>query len=132
MSISWKFRGACFSNFAGVILGICQLFYFSLFRYSALLSIKSDQDLGDDVWKDIARAIGYTSFEIDMKFKDEVDPLKKLLDDYKKRGGSSNDFITAMYRIGRKEYVSIYERRLKNALPEGERILEDDMVGQNG
>ena len=66
-----------------------------------------------------------------MKFRDEVDRFLKLLDDYKKRGGNPNDFISAMYKIGRKEKVCEYEQKLRNALPVGE-DLNDDLIGHDG
>ncbi|XP_028395283.1 uncharacterized protein LOC114519360 [Dendronephthya gigantea] len=101
-----------------------------------ILSIKSEQDLGDGVWEDIARALGYTSLEIDMKFKDQDDPFTKLRDDYKKRGGNANDFIAAMYSVGRSANVNSFgsvERRLLDELPSSsQRNVEDDMIGYAG
>ena len=73
--------------------------------------------MGDDVWENIARELGYTTLEIDMKFKNEDEPFTKLLDDYKKRGGSPNDFISAMYSVGRNANISGYEQRLRDAFP---------------
>lgn len=99
---------------------------------ATVLSIKTNQDLGDDVWEDIARALGYTALEIDMKFKGEAEPLEKLVKDYKRRGGSPNDLITAMYTVGRKENIREYEQRIRSVLPEGESSSEDDVVGHNG
>lgn len=100
------------------------------------MSIKTDQDLGDGAWEDIARALGYTSLEIDMKFKNEDDPLGKLLDDYKKRGGSANDFISAMFSVGRSANLNSlgsFERQLLDELPSSsQREVEDDMIGYAG
>ena len=98
-----------------------------------ILSIRTEQDLGDDVWEDIARALGYTPLEIDMKFKDSDEPFTKLLEDYKKRGGSPNDFISAMYSVGRNANLGVFERRIRDVLPSSDvREVEDDVTGCAG
>ena len=89
--------------------------------------------MGDDVWEDIARALGYTPLEIDMKFKDTDEPFTKLLEDYKKRGGSPNDFISAMYSVGRNANIGSFERRIRDVLPSSDvREVEDDVAGCAG
>ena len=116
-----------------LLLQLCNVtqFYVSVI-FSALLNIKTDCNLEDGVWEDIARNLGYTQLEIDMKFKGEDDPLMKLLEDYKKRGGSPNEFISTMYKIGRKENVNAFEERIRQVLPEQDSDLEDNMAGKNG
>jgi hypothetical protein len=100
---------------------------------SDILSIRTEQDLGDGVWEDIARGLGYTPLEIDMKFKDSDEPFMKLLNDYKKRGGSANDFISAMYSVGRNANLSSFEKRLRDVLPSSDvREVEDDVAGCAG
>ena len=100
---------------------------------SDILSIKTEQDLGDGVWEDVARALGYTSLEIDMKFKDSDEPFTKLLDDYKKRGGNANDFISAMYTVGRNANLISFEQRLRTVLLEsGRGEVEDDVAACAG
>ena len=98
-----------------------------------ILSIRTEQDLGDDVWEGIARALGYTPLEIDMKFKDLDQPFTKLLEDYKKRGGSPNDFISAMYSVGRNANLSNFERRIRDVLPSSDvSEVEDDVAACAG
>ena len=68
-----------------------------------------------------------------MKFKDSDEPFTKLLEDYKKRGGSANDFISAMYSVGRNANLSSFERRLRDILPSSsDREVEDDVAGCAG
>ena len=68
-----------------------------------------------------------------MKFKDSDEPFTKLLEDYKKRGGSANDFISAMYSVGRNAHLSSFERRLRDILPSSsDREVEDDVAGCAG
>ena len=68
-----------------------------------------------------------------MKFKDSDEPFSKLLGDYKKRGGSANDFISAMYTVGRNANISSFEQRLRNVLPDSSRgDVEDDVAAHAG
>lgn len=95
-----------------------------------VLSIKTEQDLGDDIWKDVALGLGYTELEIDLKFKGEDEPIAKLLDDFKKRGGNANDFISAMYKVGRGRNLENFRNRSLSSGSENE--IEDDLRGFAG
>jgi hypothetical protein len=55
--------------------------------------------MGDEVWEDLAKALRYTQVEIN-KIASSVDPMTELVANYKRRGGQSHEFISAMYNIG--------------------------------
>ena len=55
--------------------------------------------------QDLARALRYTKVEID-KIASSTDPMRELLDNYKRRGGQPHEFISAMYSIGQNKTSS--------------------------
>ncbi|KAJ7372605.1 hypothetical protein OS493_017876 [Desmophyllum pertusum] len=64
-----------------------------------LLSIKAEQDMGDDVWHEVAEHLGYTPREI-TNLNSNDNPMAAVIADYKRRGGMPHQFITALYKTG--------------------------------
>ena len=66
---------------------------------TALLSIKAEKDMGDEVWHEVAENLGYTPREIS-NFNCNDNPIAAVIADYKRRGGMPHQFITALYKTG--------------------------------
>lgn len=66
---------------------------------TALLSIKAEKDMGDEVWHEVAENLGYTPREIG-NFNCNDNPIAAVIADYKRRGGVPHQFITALYKTG--------------------------------
>ncbi|XP_031567582.1 uncharacterized protein LOC116302432 [Actinia tenebrosa] len=66
---------------------------------AALVTIRTDRDMGDEVWEDLAKSLRYTQVEIN-KIASSDDPMTELLANFKRRGGQPREFISAMYNIG--------------------------------
>ena len=66
---------------------------------TALLSIKAEKDMGDEVWHEVAENLGYTPREIS-NFNSNDNPMAAVITDYKRRGGMPHQFITALYKTG--------------------------------
>ena len=66
---------------------------------TALLSIKAETDMGDEVWHEVAENLGYTPREIS-NLRSNDSPMAAVIADYKRRGGMPHQFITALYKTG--------------------------------
>lgn len=66
---------------------------------TALLSIKAEKDMGDDVWHEVADSLGYTPREIS-NLNSCDNPMAAVIADYKRRGGMPHQFIAALYKTG--------------------------------
>ena len=87
-----------------------------------LLSIKAEQDMGDEVWQDVAESLGYTPKEIN-RFSGSNNPLAEIIADYKQRGGMPHRFINALYQTGSKGIVS-------KQLQENDTVMEEKKSGK--
>ena len=70
-----------------------------MFLIPALLSIKAEKDMGDDVWHEVADSLGYTPREIS-NLNSCDNPMAAVIADYKRRGGMPHQFIAALYKTG--------------------------------
>ncbi|KAL9956627.1 hypothetical protein ACROYT_G038133 [Oculina patagonica] len=88
---------------------------------TALLSIKAEKDMGDEVWHEVAENLGYTPREIN-NLSSCDNPLAAVIADYKRRGGIPHQFITALYKTGT-------PGNMTRQMPSGSgsvRMVEDD------
>ena len=90
-----------------------------------LLSIKAEQDMGDDVWHEVAEHLGYTPREI-TNLNSNDNPMAAVIADYKRRGGMPHQFITALYKTGSPGNMT------KRPMSSGtSQMMDEDQSGEN-
>lgn len=67
----------------------------------------------DNRWKELAKALGYTSNEINTKFSPE-NPIEEILTDFMSRGGDDRQFIQALYEVARRLKLIPYDQMMEN------------------
>ena len=67
----------------------------------------------EERWKELAITLGYTRNEINMKFSND-NPIEQILTDFMSRGGDDNDFIQAIYEVGRRLKLIPYDQIMEN------------------
>lgn len=55
--------------------------------------------MGDEVWHEVAESLGYTPKEIS-NLSGCDNPMAAVIGDYKRRGGTPLQFISALYKTG--------------------------------
>lgn len=92
---------------------------------TALLSIKAEKDMGDEVWHEVAENLGYTPREIN-NLSNGNNPMAAVIADYKRRGGMPHQFITALYKTGTPGNMT------RQQMPSGSGLarIEEDQSGE--
>ena len=92
-----------------------------------VLSINAETDMGDEVWHDVAKQLGYTPREIS-NFSTNDNPMEAVIRDYKRRGGIPHQFITALYKTG--SPGNVVKQKMNNRTG-STRIVEEDTSGES-
>lgn len=91
---------------------------------TALLSIKAEKDMGDEVWHEVAESLGYTPKEIH-GFGTCDNPTAAIIADYKHRGGMPHQFISALYKTGSPGNMTRSTCRQRTSLP-SRTVMEEE------
>ena len=92
-----------------------------------VLSINAETDMGDEVWHDVAKQLGYTPQEIS-NFSTNDKPMAAVIADYKRRGGIPHQFITALYKTG--SPGNVVKQKMNNRTG-STRMVEGDTSGES-
>ena len=92
-----------------------------------VLSINAETDMGDEVWHEVAKQLGYTPREIS-NFSTNDNPMVAVIADYKRRGGIPHQFITALYKTGSPGNVV---KQKMNSRIGSTRMVEGDTPGES-
>ena len=92
-----------------------------------VLSINAETDMGDEVWHDVAKQLGYTPREIS-NFSTNDNPMAAVITDYKRRGGIPHQFITALYKTG--SPGNVMKQKMNNRTG-STRMVEEDTPGES-
>ena len=92
-----------------------------------MLSINAETDMGDEVWHDVAKQLGYTPREIS-NFSTNDNPMAAVIRDYKRRGGIPHQFITALYKTG--SPGNVVKQKMNNRTG-STRMVEEDTPGES-
>ena len=92
-----------------------------------VLSINAETDMGDEVWHEVAKQLGYTPREIS-NFSTNDNPMAAVIADYKRRGGIPHQFITALYKTGSPGNVV---KQKMNSRIGSTRMVEGDTPGES-
>ena len=92
-----------------------------------VLSINAETDMGDEVWHEVAKQLGYTPREIS-NFSINDNPMAAVIADYKRRGGIPHQFITALYKTGSPGNVV---KQKMNSRIGSTRMVEGDTPGES-
>lgn len=57
--------------------------------------------IDDHMWRELALALGYNRLEIQTKFSAQLEPIHEMLADFMSRGGTPDEFTSAMYKVAR-------------------------------
>ena len=92
-----------------------------------VLSINAETDMGDEVWHEVAKQLGYTPREIS-NFSTNDNPMAAVIADYKRRGGIPHQFITALYKTG--SPGNVVKQKMNNRTG-STRMVEGDTPGES-
>lgn len=92
-----------------------------------VLSINAETDMGDEVWHEVAKQLGYTPREIS-NFSTNDNPMAAVIADYKRRGGIPHQFITALYKTG--SPGNVVKQKINNRIG-STRMVEGDTPGES-
>ena len=92
-----------------------------------VLSINAETDMGDEVWHEVAKQLGYTPREIS-NFSTNDNPMAAVIADYKRRGGIPHQFINALYKTGSPGNVV---KQKMNSRIGSTRMVEGDTPGES-
>lgn len=92
-----------------------------------VLSINAETDMGDEVWHEVAKQLGYTPREIS-NFSANDNPMGAVIADYKRRGGIPHQFITALYKTG--SPGNVVKQKMNNRTG-STRMVEGDTPGES-
>ena len=92
-----------------------------------LLSINAETDMGDEVWHEVSKQLGYTPREIS-NFSTNDNPMEAVIKDYKRRGGIPHQFITALYKTG--SPGNVVKQKMNNRTG-STRMVEGDTSGES-